>query len=342
MKKEEKILVTGGTGFVGSYLLRYLVDQGYTQIRGLRRPGSRMDLVAPVAGQVEWVEGDVLDIFSLDDALEGVSRVYHCAAVVSFDPRDTNKMMQVNIEGTANLINAALSAGIKKFIHTSSIATLGRTREGETLDESRVWQRGRFNTQYAISKFLAEQEAWRGMAEGLEVGIVNPSVILGSGRWEEGALRLFNYVWNQSPFYPVGGTGFVDVRDVARFMIRLMESPVSNERFIVSAENRSYRWVLEEIARNLDRRPPRIAVRPWMRGIAWRLATLLAKMQGKRPFLTREVAANASRTFYFDSSKAEQYFDFSYHPLKQSIAHSATRFREASREGVAPKPLPLI
>lgn len=342
MKEEEKILVTGGTGFVGSYLLRYLVNRGYSQVRALRRPESRMDLVAPVAGQVEWVEGDVLDIFSLEDALEGVSRVFHCAALVSFDPGDNKRLMQVNVEGTANLVNAALRAGVKKFIHTSSIATLGRTREGETLDESRIWQRGRFNTRYAISKFLAEQEVWRGMAEGLEVGIVNPSVIIGSGRWEEGALRLFKYVWDQHPFYPTGATGFVDVRDVARFMIRLMESPISNERFVLNAGNRSYRWVLSEIARRLDRRPPRIAVRPWMRGLAWRLATLSAKVQGKRPFLTREVAANASRTFYFDNSKSREYFDFDYQPLQDTIAHTAGQFLEAGREGFPPKLLPLI
>ena len=176
----KRILVTGATGFLGAYLLRQLVTQGHA-IRALRRANSPMHLVEDIADLVEWVEADILDIVALETAFEGVTHVYHCAAMVSFHPRDVDRMMKINVEGTANIVNLSLSFGVQKLVHVSSIAAVGRSKERPQLDESSKWTTSKLNTNYAISKYMGEQEVWRGHAEGLAVGIVNPAIILGSG-----------------------------------------------------------------------------------------------------------------------------------------------------------------
>lgn len=300
-----------------------------------------MDLVAPVRDRIQWIEGDLLDIVLLEDAIKGIDQVYHCAAAISFSPSDVDNMMEVNVTGTANIVNIALAQGIEKLVHVSSIATLGRTKAGETLNEKSIWQRGRYNTKYAVSKFLSEQEVWRGFAEGLPVGIVNPSIILGSGRWDEGALRFFPLVWKNFPFYGSGGSGFIDVRDVARFMIRLMESDIAGQRYVLNAANLSYQELLTKIARQLNRPAPYIRIPGFLRGLAWRLAWLQSKLTGKPPFITRETAAGASRTFYFDPRKSKEEFNFNYLPIEETIAATGRQFLEASKNDFSSRVLPL-
>ncbi|MFN7118485.1 MAG: NAD-dependent epimerase/dehydratase family protein [Saprospiraceae bacterium] len=340
--KNKQILVTGGTGFLGSYLLRYLVREGYTRVRALRRATSKMDLVTEVADQIEWVEGDVLDIFALEDAMQEVQQVYHCAAVVSFDPRDYDQMRQVNVEGTANVVNAALAAGIEKLVHVSSIAAIGRVKNQPIVNEQTKWERSNHNSEYAISKYLSENEVWRGMVEGLNVAVVNPSVILGSGRWEEGPLKFFKVVWNNFPFYTKGTTGFVDVRDVARFMLLLMESDISGERYILNSENLTYQTILNEIALHLNKKPPSILVNPFIQQVAWRVEALRAQLFGGRPLVTRETAATSLRSYYFQNDKSRTDFDFEYTPIRQTIAEACRQFREAATDGFSSRILPLI
>lgn len=320
------ILVTGASGFLGAYLLRHLLSRGYTHIRGLKRAGSPDGLVAEFAGQIEWVEGDLLDIFSLEDALQGIKQVYHCAAIVSFDPSDRKKMMMVNEEGTANLVNLALDLNIEKLVHVSSIAALGRTKEGTTIDEQSNWQRSPYNTHYAISKFKGEQEVWRGMAEGLNVVVVNPGIILGSGYWDSGTAKIFQTIAGGYAFYPVGATSLVDVRDVVDYIVRLMESDISRERFILQSEHLSYKDLLSAIAEAIGKKPPYIKVTKLLRGIAWRLAWLQSKISGQKPLLTKETAQNSSRTFYYDNHKSLQHFDFEYIPIRQTIEQTAKQF----------------
>lgn len=341
MDHNERIFVTGGTGFVGSYLLRLLLARGYTRIRALRRPSSSLDLLGTAAEQIEWIEGDILNYEDIEAAFEGVDQVYHCAAKISFDSRDTRQMFKVNVEGTANVVNAALYRGIGKLVHVSSIAAIGRSREGGTLTERSKWERSRLNTNYAISKFQSEQEVWRGIAEGLNAAIINPSVILGSGRWDEGPQKFFGLAWKEFPFYGTGITGFVDVRDVVRFMVRLMESKISSERYILSAENLSYGEVMTLMASALDRRPPTIAIRPWIQQIAWRLNWLVARLTGRRPLITKETALNAGRQFFFDNSKSIRDFNFSYTPISETIADTCRQFIEASQKDFTPMVLPV-
>lgn len=339
--KNIPILVTGATGFVGAHLLHYLVREGYAHIRAIRQPGSDMSLVESIKASVEWVEGDILDLFFLEDAMQGIRRAFHCAAFVSFLPADRRRMLEANVEGTANVVNAALYRGIDKLVHVSSVAALGRIRNGSTLDESARWQRSRFNTNYALSKFLGEQEIWRGVAEGLQAAVVNPSIILGSGFWDRGSARLFSHAAGNYPFYPAGTTGLVDVRDVVRFMVMLMESSVSGQRFILSAENWTYRSLLETIAMELGARPPYIKTSFLLRALSWRAAWLAGFLTGKPPLLTRETARNSSLTFYYDNRKSIEQFDFQYTPIRQAVAETARQFLDARREGLPPRVLPF-
>ncbi len=343
MAKDKQILVTGSTGFVGAYLLRYLLYEGNTRIRALRRMESRMDLVADIADQIEWVHCDILDVIGLEDAMQGAQQVYNCAAVVSFDPRDYRRMREVNVEGTANVVNAALYTNVEKLVHVSSIAAIGRSKNNHQVSETTKWERNSFNTEYAISKYLGENEVWRGMAEGLNVAIVNPSVILGSGRWQEGTGQLFRLVWRKFPFYSDGVSGFVDVRDVARFMIRLMESNVSGERYILNAENLTYQTVLNEIALQLKKSPPGIRVTPFLQQIVWRVEWVRAKLFGARPFITRDVANSALHTFFYQNDKSILDFGWQYTPIRQTIAETCRQFREVAQDNsFQPRILPLV
>ena len=235
-----------------------------------------MDMVADIAQQVEWIEGDITDLVALEDAFTDITHVCHCAAVVSFHPRDVRPMMQVNVEGTANLVNYALDAGVQKFVHVSSIAALGRSKEASHLNESSRWETSKHNTQYAISKYLGEQEVWRGAAEGLEVAIVNPAMVIGPGYWQENTARFFTQVAEGLKFCPIGASGFVDVRDVALFLVKLLESNITAERYVLCGENKSYRQFFGLIAKELGVPAPAITVHPSLAEIACGLGTARA------------------------------------------------------------------
>ncbi|MCB0558725.1 MAG: NAD-dependent epimerase/dehydratase family protein [Lewinellaceae bacterium] len=339
--RNKPILITGATGFVGSYLLRYLLQQGYRNIRAIRRKSSSMELLGPAADKVEWVEGDIVDPVFVEEAMSGIKWVFHCAAVVSFAPSQARQMRQTNGEGAANIVNAALYEGIDKLLHISSIATLGRVHNNLMLSEKDTWQRSPFNTQYGVSKYMAEQEVWRGMAEGLRVAIVNPSVILGSGKWNEGTPRIFKMAYEGLYFYPEGATGFVDVRDVARFSVQLMESDIEGERFILNAENQTYQSLLNRICHHLDSSPPSRKATSLTRAVAWRLAWLYSRLTGKPPLLTRETANQSGHSFYYENKKSLEAFPFTYHPIEQTIAETCGQLLQARQEGFASRILPF-
>lgn len=240
------ILVTGGTGLLGGYLIETLCAKGL-RVRALHRAiPPRLRLAD--ATMVEWVYGDVLDVISIDDAMEGITEVYHCAAIVSFHPRRQREMHRINVDGTANVVNACLRHNIRKLVHVSSVSALGRKRDGQTITEDAKWDEESNGSAYGRTKYLAEMEVQRGIAEGLNAVMVNPSIILGVGDWHKGSSAMFRNAFNEFPWYTDGGTGLVDARDVADAMIRLMDSDISGARFIVSAENWSYRKIFTEMA----------------------------------------------------------------------------------------------
>lgn len=324
----KQVLVTGGTGFLGAYLLNYLVQKGY-QIRAIKRKTSSMDLVKNIQSQIEWLEGDILDIPFLETAMKGVQQVYHAAAVISFDPREAAFMLKVNAEGTANMVNAALYEGVEKFVHVSSIAALGRKEFQPHINEMAQWENSKQNSNYAISKFKAECEVWRGMQEGLNIAIVNPSVIIGAGHWNQGSCQLIQKVAKGFKFYPKGSTGFVDVRDVARAAILLMESDISGERYILNGVNWSYQKFFTETAKALQQSPPNKLAAPWMINFLWRAEWLRSKIFRSSPLLSRETARTSQATYYYHNEKIVKDLGYDFISMEETLHATAKAFKES-------------
>lgn len=324
-----KILITGGTGFLGSYIIAELVRKNY-QVRAIRR-GNKLPLHTDPAilQKVEWVEGDILDVMSLEDAMQGVDTVIHSAAIVSFAAADKQQMMQVNVDGTANVVNMALEAGISRLVYISSVAAVGRDAAGGSVDESRKWQESSTSTQYAISKHKAEMEVWRAIGEGLNGVILNPSTILGFGDWQSGSSALFRNVYNGFPWYSPGLNGFVDVEDVARATVLLMESEISEERFIVNGDNWTFKRLFETMADHLQKKRPTKETTHFLASIAWRMEKIKSMLTGRKPVLTRESARVAFSKTRFDSHKLlEALPGFNYTPLDETIRKAAARYLE--------------
>jgi nucleoside-diphosphate-sugar epimerase len=327
------ILVTGGTGMLGAQLLVKLTARG-DKVRALKRPSSDMALVKKTFGwysteaekhfnQIEWFEGDLLDTSIFDDLLKGVEQVFHCAALVSFDPADQQKLMRINVTGTANLVDALIEIPGAYLCHVSSIAAIGAQEDGRAADETTAWKYDAGTSNYSLSKYNSEREVWRGMAEGLNVVIVNPSVILGPGDWHSGSSALFSLAHKGMPFFTNGTTGYVDVRDVAEVMMQLADMKVVGERFIVSAGNMSYRDFFTIAAIALQSKPPRYKISPWMGELAWRFYTLKGWLTGTKPSITRETARNAQKVRSYTSAKLIALTGFKFIPLEESIRHYA-------------------
>lgn len=311
------ILVTGATGLVGKHLIQLLVQQ-QKKIRAIYR-SAIPDYAG--AGNVEWVQADILDVYSLETAMHNVTQVYHCAAVVSFNPKAKQALHHTNIEGTANVVNACLDAGVDKLLFVSSVAAIGRIRNDEEVNEDMQWNEKNNNSEYGKSKYLAEMEVWRGIGEGLTAVIVNPVIILGEADWEKGSAGIFKSAYQEFPWYTEGVTGFVDVADVVKAMQLLMDSPVHNQRFILSAVNITYREMFTTIAQAFGKKPPHKKVTPLIAAIVWRLEAIKGKLSGKNPLLTKETANTAQAKVYFNNRKFLQAFPaFHYTPLTESVA----------------------
>lgn len=319
------VLVTGGAGLVGSELIRQLLAKG-KKVIALYNHTTLPDFDS---GSLTQVKCNILDVVGLEEAMKGVEEVYHCAAIVTFNPKEREKLFKVNIEGTANVVNAYLDAGIRKMVYVSSVAALGRIREGQLINETMNWTEETSNSAYGQSKFLAEMEVWRGIGEGLDAVMVNPTIIVGPGDWNSGSSAIFKNVYNEFPWYSDGSTGFVDVRDVVKAMIDLMESDISAERFILSAENRGYRDVFNMIAKGFGKRPPYKKVTSSLAKIVWRWEAVKSRVSGKNPLVTKETAATALTKANFDNSKLKKFLpQFTYRPLEESIAFTCAAFQQ--------------
>lgn len=320
-----QILVTGGTGFLGSYLLKKLSEENL-KIRAIYRNKNRIQenkiLQEIPKNKIEWIQADLLDIVSLEDAFQNVKQIYHCGAMVSFNTKNRQKMRKINISGTANMVNLALDLGIEKFLHVSSIASLGPSKK--IIDESNTWKTSKKNSQYSISKYLSELEVWRGIEEGLNAVIVNPSVIIGAGNWNEGTCRMFKTVWNGLKFYSSGKTGYVAVEDVVACMIQLMNSNAQNERFILNGENLSYKDFFTLVAKALNKKSPEYCPPRWMSETAWRVF----KIFQKDPFITKETVEAAYNGKRFSNEKIKKQINFEFQNISESIEKTAKIFLE--------------
>lgn len=335
------ILVTGGTGLIGSHLLYNLVSSG-KKVKALKRKTSNIQNTLKtfsyysekpdsLFSKIEWVDGDILDYDSIESLMKGVTEVYHCAAIVSFSKSDHKQMIYSNVEGTAIMIDAAVNAGVKKFCHVSSVAALGNSPDGN-INERTNWQAGKKPTAYSQSKFYSEMEVWRGIEEGLNAVIVNPSIVLGPGNWNSGSSKLFTTVWNGLKFYTKGVTGYVDARDVTKAMILLMDDKnfdsCKNSRYLLNAGNLSYRQLFNEIAEALGKPKPKFYAPPLLTGIAWRATTLFKLFSKKDSGITRETAKSAHSRKNFNGSKIERKIGFNYLPLPETIKHTAEILKE--------------
>ncbi len=317
----KKVFVTGATGLLGSHLCRSLIRKGY-KIRASKRKNSKMDLVDDIRDKIDWVSGDVLEIPFLEEAINDVDWVFHCAAIVSFSPKERKKMMDINVQGTENIVNVCLHHQVEKLIHTSSIAAIGRPEKmTEPITENTKWEESKLNSAYAKSKFLAEMEVWRGYAEGLPVIIVNPSVILGRGYWDKGSSKLFHKVKNGLKFYPLGSTGFVDVRDVANAMILLAEANINGERFILNGNNTPYSKFLNLVASELNVKAPNIKVSPLLQALSWRVEKIKSLITGKSPLVTKETAQLSSLSYQYSNLKSLN-AGVSYSSLEDTVKHT--------------------
>jgi nucleoside-diphosphate-sugar epimerase len=315
------ILVTGATGLVGSHLLVQLLQEN-EEVKALFRSEKQIEKVKNVFvfhhqtalfDKINWVKGDITDIPSLEIAFENVTHVYHCAALISFDPNDEEELRKINIEGTANVINCCIDFGIKKLCHVSSIAALGNPKEHETtITEETEWNPEELHSDYAITKYGAEMEVWRGHQEGLEVVIVNPGVIFGYGFPKKGSDVIIQSVKNGLSFYTKGNIGIVAVEDVTKYMIQLMKSSINGERYTLVGENISTKDLLDFIAEELKVKKPSIEASKWMTSIAWRMDWLISKLLNRKRKLARSTATSSHSTTTFDTSKIKKELNFTF------------------------------
>jgi dihydroflavonol-4-reductase len=322
-------LITGGTGMVGMHLIAGLLRRG-EPVRALLRAGSSHSATDQFLqycklnpADVEWVDGDVLDVASLEDAMAGCSTVYHAAAVVSFHRRDRAMLYDVNINGTANVVNVALTGGCPRLVYISSVAALGRNSRGIPTNETSEWKDGPHLTHYSCSKHLAEREVWRGHEEGLEVVVVNPSVILGIGDFDRSSAAIFNQVKKGLPFYPQGSNGFVAVQDVVAACFHLIDHGHFNRRFLLNGDHMSFKDLFVSIAHALDVTPPTKPVQPWMLRAALFIAWVQQTFTGRKAFITRENVRNAGLTLRYENDRIINETGFNFTPLKNVIDETA-------------------
>ena len=330
------ILVTGGTGLVGSHLLYYLAHSD-KKVRAIFRNKQKIEDVKRVFrfynpdslqlfDKIEWIEADLTDYFSLEEALKDAQQVYHVAAMVSFNPQESDKMLKINTEGTANLMNACLFNKVEKVCYVSSISSLGKQPEGGFIDESVEWLAENHRSAYAYSKFRAEMEVWRAANEGVNVVIVNPSVIIGPVDWKRSSGKLFYSVKKGMPFYTNGATGFVDVRDVAQSIVLLMNSDVTNERFILNSENLTFFEFYTMMAESMHKMKPFIKASKLFTEIGWRLNLVLCFFARKAPAITSDTARTAQTVSLYSAKKFCDRFNYTFIPVKEAVENTAKWF----------------
>ncbi len=329
------ILVTGGTGLVGSHLLYHLLLKN-DSVKAIYQKTSDVNAVKKVFGyytsdfealfkKIVWVEAELNNIPNLQNAFKEVTYVYHCAALVSFDPADYQKMRRINIDGTTNIVNLCISNSIKKLCFVSSVATVEKS-SNSTIDESESWNSAIYKSGYAITKYGAEMEIWRASQEGVDVIIVNPGIILGSGFWHKGSGNLFTLINKGFNFYTEGVAGLISVKDVVEIMHTLMHSKIKNERFILVAENVPFKNLFFTIADSLDKKRPRINVTKLLSEILWRLDYIKSKITGTKPLMTKNTSRSSQSKNYFTSQKIISALNFKFENVEKAIENIATEF----------------
>ena len=330
------IFITGATGFLGAHVCATLLDRGYS-VRANRRKNSRMnefnqiirwrlgDQADSKLKKLEWVEADIMDYESIRLSMEGVEAVFHLAAIVSFWKKRREELYTINVEGTAHVVNAALSAGVEWFIHASSVAANGRNEKQPEISEENDWVESPLNSHYAKSKHLAEMEVWRGREEGLKASMVNPTVILGEGDPSKGSCRFTKKVLKGMPFYTKGQNGYVDVVDVAEAMALVYEKKIDGQRFVLAGENLSALDLISLGAEISGAKKPAWEIKPWMLQLACQLAYVMSLFNGKEPLVTKETATTAVHRYNYSAQKAKDLLGLNFTPIRRTLERTAER-----------------
>lgn len=325
---------------MGSHLL-YKLLKNNEKVKAIYRREHKLELVKKVFAyysadfeslyqKIEWINADITDVPSLQIAFKNVNYVYHCAAFVSFEPDKYHQLRKINIEGTANVVNLCISQQVKKLCYVSSIATIGHHQDPQKLiTEDTNWNQDDDNSVYAITKYGAEIEVWRGTQEGLDAVILNPGIIIGPGLWNSGgSSSLIKKIYKGMPYYTTGVTAYVDVDDVVRAMVLLMQSPIKNERFIVISENLSFKEFQHQTALALGVKPASKEATSLILGIGWRLDWLNRLFTGKRRRLSKHMTKSAKSITKYDASKLKNALNFEFKPMQISIEESCKLFLE--------------
>ncbi len=325
------ILVTGGTGLVGSHLLYFLL-KGNKQVRAIHRKSSNLQAVKKIFGyyvneveaetlfnKIEWQEANITEIPALTDAFKGITHVYHAAAYISFDPKHYKKLKKANMEGTANVVNLCLANSVKKLCYVSSIATLGNGLNGAPITEETHWNPEEKNNVYAITKYGAEMEVWRGTQEGLDAVIFKPGVILGEGFWSSGSGVIIKTASKGIPFYTDGGMGVVDVKDVVKAMIQGMHSEEKNTSYILVSDNLKYKKLLTKIATRLNVNPPKKRAPKWVLMVFSKIDWLVSKLFGTRRKLLKATVNSLYTVSNYSSLKIERELNFTFTPISETL-----------------------
>ena len=332
MNKNAKILITGATGFLGSYICKALLKNNYQNLIATCRNSSNYDMLEGIKEKIAWHQIALDDSIAIRDLLSDVDIVIHAAGLVSHLQKDYEALLYTNATLTQFLVDAALEENVSLFVHISSIAALGRFSKNEKINEKSIWRRSKHNSGYAISKYLGEMEVWRGHAEGLPVLVFNPSVILGAGKWEQGSLAIFSKVNQGLIMYPIGSTGWVDVRDCAQNIVKGIQSDIRGERFILNAANKSFKEILQKIAIGINKKPPTKPVTPFLAEIAWRASILLAFFTRKRPIVNKVTARLSQNHYDYSKEKGENLLGLNYRPIEKTIEASSKAFLQSKKD----------
>lgn len=313
------LLLTGATGFFGRRLAKALAAAD-RPFKALVREESDLATLQSLGPNCTIITGDLNDPESLLDAFSGVDTIIHAAAFVSFQTTDREQLLLVNGEGTANVVNMALEAGVRRIIHLSSVAVLNRRDGGPIVTLKDRWPEERPNTSYAESKFFAEREVWRGQAEGLEVAVLYPTHMLGTGNWQqEHAPRLWHQAARERGFYPTGTTGFVDVNDVVKAALTVLDRDQNGERFLLNAENIAWKDAMHMMASSINAKPPTLRVPAWQSALLWPIELLRSRLTGAKPLITKESHQNVQADFRYDGSAYTEATGNSYRNIQDTI-----------------------
>ncbi len=339
IQKDDKILITGATGFIGSYIARYMYSKGYTNLHATKRSKSSVKMLGSDVDKISWIETDILDVTTLSSACKGAQLVIHAAAMVSFHPHHKSAMYRTNVEGTSNVVNACIEHHVPRLLYLSSISAVGKPSNiSLAIDEDTEWEANEYTSDYSKSKYLAELEVWRGKEEGLQVSILNPGVVLGAGRWDDTSLKIIKTIDKGVPFYPIGSNAFVDVRDVAKMAYMMIDQQVYGERILAISKSVKIKSLLDSIAEKIGVKAPQTALKPWMFPFASRIAKIVAFFTRQPPFITRATIMSTCEDWHYDTSKSKELLGMEYIDIEKTIEDMCDAYVE-SKEQIKPMAL---